>query len=176
MTRSHSDLDRYRELLRDADDEPKRLALIQLLIDEGAKNKLASLIGVGGPNSAQPLPSPLPLFPGAPMDGPVTQIAAGHHGNVCADLESSTTELPRGPELSTDETPRPEMASIASEPPHSDNLARRIAMLLRDSTAPADASPAAATGQPAAAPVSNEVDEYSGAWQIRAAMGKHRPV
>jgi hypothetical protein len=32
MTRSFSELDRYCELLRDADDEPKRLALIQLLI------------------------------------------------------------------------------------------------------------------------------------------------
>jgi hypothetical protein len=61
MTKSYSDLDRYRELLRDADDEPKRLALIQLLIDEGAKNKLASLIGVGEPKSAHPLQAMAPL-------------------------------------------------------------------------------------------------------------------
>jgi hypothetical protein len=32
-------LDRYRALLRDADDEPKRLALIQLLIDERVRDK-----------------------------------------------------------------------------------------------------------------------------------------
>lgn len=32
---------RYRALLRDANDEPKRLALIQLLIEEGAREKLA---------------------------------------------------------------------------------------------------------------------------------------
>jgi hypothetical protein len=84
MTKSYSDLDRYRELLRDADDEPKRLALIQLLIDEGAKNKLASLIGVGEPKSAQPLPAvaPLALLPGAPIDGPATQIVAKHHRDV----------------------------------------------------------------------------------------------
>ena len=84
MTKSYSDLDRYRELLRDADDEPKRLALIQLLIDEGAKNKLASLIGVGEPKSAQPLPAvaPLALLPGAPIDGPATQIVAEHHRDV----------------------------------------------------------------------------------------------
>jgi hypothetical protein len=39
-----AELDRYRALLKDADDEPKRLALIQLLIAEGArdKNKLAA--------------------------------------------------------------------------------------------------------------------------------------
>lgn len=35
------DYDRYRKLLAEADDEPKRLALINLLIDENAKNKLA---------------------------------------------------------------------------------------------------------------------------------------
>jgi hypothetical protein len=37
-----SELDRYRALLRDADDEPKRLALIRLLIDEGAQDKFAA--------------------------------------------------------------------------------------------------------------------------------------
>ena len=207
MTKSYSDLDRYRELLRDADDEPKRLALTQLLIDEGAKNKLASLIGVGEPKSAQPLPAvaPLALLPGAPIDGPATQIVAEHHRDVSweslprsavrseaasamefvstpsdssagADLESNTAELLSGPELSADEAPIPEIASIASEPRHSNDLTRRIAMLLRDSTAPAEAPPAGATRQPPAAPVSNEVAEYSGAWQIRAAMGKYRPV
>ena len=36
-----ADLDRYRALLKDADDEPKRLALIQLLIDEGAARRFA---------------------------------------------------------------------------------------------------------------------------------------
>ena len=35
------DCDRYRRLLAEADDEPKRLALIKLLIDEKAKDRLA---------------------------------------------------------------------------------------------------------------------------------------
>jgi hypothetical protein len=35
------DFDRYRKLLAEADDEQKRLALINLLIDEKAKDKLA---------------------------------------------------------------------------------------------------------------------------------------
>ena len=35
------DFDRYRRLLAEAADEPKRLALINLLVDEKAKDKLA---------------------------------------------------------------------------------------------------------------------------------------
>jgi hypothetical protein len=35
------DFDRYRRLLSEADDEPKRLAFINLLVDERAKDKLA---------------------------------------------------------------------------------------------------------------------------------------
>ena len=47
------DFDRYRKLLAEANDEPKRLALINLLIDEKAKDQLAghslraSLVGLG---------------------------------------------------------------------------------------------------------------------------------
>jgi hypothetical protein len=33
--------DRYRQLLADADDEPKRLAFIELLIEEKARDRLA---------------------------------------------------------------------------------------------------------------------------------------
>jgi hypothetical protein len=35
------DYNRYRRLLAEADDEAKRLALVNLLIDEGAKDRLA---------------------------------------------------------------------------------------------------------------------------------------
>jgi hypothetical protein len=42
---SHSDagynFDRYRQLLAEADDEPKRLAFINLLVEEKAKDRLA---------------------------------------------------------------------------------------------------------------------------------------
>jgi hypothetical protein len=37
-----ADYHRYLALLRDADDEPKRLALIQLLINEGARERVAA--------------------------------------------------------------------------------------------------------------------------------------
>ena len=36
--------DRYRKLLAEADDEPKRLAFIHLLIEEKAKDRLANHI------------------------------------------------------------------------------------------------------------------------------------
>jgi hypothetical protein len=36
------DFDRYRKLLAEADDEPKRIALIELLVVEGARAKLAA--------------------------------------------------------------------------------------------------------------------------------------
>ena len=40
-------LDRYLALLKDADDEPKRWALIQLLIAEGARDKTRCKIYAG---------------------------------------------------------------------------------------------------------------------------------
>jgi hypothetical protein len=48
---------RYRALLKDADDEPKRLALIQLLIDEGARNKLTAKSGAAKLERMLPLPT-----------------------------------------------------------------------------------------------------------------------
>ena len=42
MSTPDFEFDRYLALLRDADDEPKRLALIQLLIDEEAQRKLSA--------------------------------------------------------------------------------------------------------------------------------------
>jgi hypothetical protein len=36
------DFDRYRKLLAEANDEPKRVALIELLVVEGARAKLAA--------------------------------------------------------------------------------------------------------------------------------------
>ena len=47
------DYDRYRQLLAEADDEPKRLAFINLLIEEKARDSLARqalhtrLVGMG---------------------------------------------------------------------------------------------------------------------------------
>jgi hypothetical protein len=53
------DCDRYRRLLAEADDEPKRLALIKLLIDEKAKDRLAAYRlrnRISGLETSRPLP------------------------------------------------------------------------------------------------------------------------
>jgi hypothetical protein len=54
------DFDRYRKLLAEANDEPKRVALIELLVVEGARDKLAALRrGIGGErNSGLPKKQP----------------------------------------------------------------------------------------------------------------------
>jgi hypothetical protein len=54
------DFDRYRKLLAEANDEPKRVALIELLVVEGARAKLAaSRSGIAGErNSGLPKKQP----------------------------------------------------------------------------------------------------------------------
>lgn len=53
------DFDRYRKLLAEADDEPKRVALIELLVVEGARAKLAAQrLGVGGERFSNLLKKP----------------------------------------------------------------------------------------------------------------------
>jgi hypothetical protein len=54
------DFDRYRKLLAEANDEPKRVALIELLVVEGARDKLAALRrGIGGERNSD-LPKKTP--------------------------------------------------------------------------------------------------------------------
>jgi hypothetical protein len=60
MVEPDADHYRYRALLKAADDEPKRLALIQLLIDEGARDKLAAKTQALKPEEWFPLPQSLP--------------------------------------------------------------------------------------------------------------------
>jgi hypothetical protein len=64
VNEADADHHRYRALLRDADDEPKRLALIQLLIDEGARDKLAAQRKASRPEPVferQPVVLPVPM-------------------------------------------------------------------------------------------------------------------
>src|SRR6185437_1190767 len=60
MSEADADHHRYRALLRDADDEPKRLALIQLLIDERARDRLAVRLK---PSRPEPSPEYEPFVP-----------------------------------------------------------------------------------------------------------------
>jgi hypothetical protein len=64
VNEADADHHRYRALLRDADDEPKRLALIQLLIEEGARDKLAARLKASRPEPVferQPVVLPVPM-------------------------------------------------------------------------------------------------------------------
>lgn len=74
MSEADADHHRYRALLRDADDEPKRLALIQLLIDEGARDRLAVRLK---PSRPEPSPEYEPFVPfAAPM--PAQRLVTSH--------------------------------------------------------------------------------------------------
>jgi hypothetical protein len=54
------DYDRYRKLLAEANDEPKRTALIELLVVEGARAKLATQrSGIGRAPISDSLKKPL---------------------------------------------------------------------------------------------------------------------
>jgi hypothetical protein len=65
-------LDRYLALLKDAGDEPKRWALIQLLIAEGARDKLAAKSTPLETNP--PLPQPLPFRSPATRESPPPRL------------------------------------------------------------------------------------------------------
>jgi hypothetical protein len=53
------DFDRYRKLLAEASDEPKRMALIELLVAEGARAKLAAQrLGFGSQRISDMLKKP----------------------------------------------------------------------------------------------------------------------
>lgn len=117
MRRPDADLDRYLALLKDADDEPKRLALIQLLIAEGARDKLAAKsepIQTKPPRLAHPLPSnslasselPLPLrvdplagSPNIPSSKEEPQNGAhfdhGQLGCLSRELSTPLTQQPQ---------------------------------------------------------------------------------
>ena len=84
---SEPDVDhyRYRALLKAADDEPKRLALIQLLIREGARDKLAAKSKVAGPET--PLPQPRPFMLPVPTAEALPQEATP--SNECERLGES---------------------------------------------------------------------------------------
>jgi hypothetical protein len=136
LSGQESELDRYRALLRDANDEPKRLALIQLLINEGARDKFAAK-----PQTIEPeqLPRPLPFEPalthpnassrGAalPAKGEVVgenQVRPGLDdlppkiAKLTARLESIPPQQPHS------ESPTPNSANAPSGPPASENVQR----------------------------------------------------
>ena len=119
MSEADADHHRYRALLRDADDEPKRLALIQLLIDEGARDNLAAQLKRS--RSEPPFDRP-PLMPPVAMhrEVPETAVESGTQqwpgeANIAgAADDASLNSTPLAAPPSTSELAAP---ALASEPP-----------------------------------------------------------
>ena len=127
MSEADADHHRYRALLRDADDEPKRLALIQLLIDEGARDGLAAR---RKPSKPEPLPeyqrfaaftAPLPAQRGMTpheVAGPAARPWP-YETNLSAaadDAPIDDTDLAARPGIFEPEPPTPPSQPLAPEP------------------------------------------------------------
>jgi hypothetical protein len=119
---SEPDVDhyRYRALLKAADDEPKRLALIQLLISEGARDKLAAKSKVA--ESETPLPQPfmlpVPTAEVLPQEAtPSSQrerIGEDPISSTADDVSMKFTDLAVRPSLRVHEL---ELPAVPSQPP-----------------------------------------------------------
>jgi hypothetical protein len=118
-----ADQDRYRALLKDADDEPKRLALIQLLLAEGAKARLGAQAEPVEPEPPpeQPLhPSLVSLRPAepdlSPPDAalPSERAAETEAPQAAEDASSENWAVPL--EVGDPEPPASEPPKLYSEP------------------------------------------------------------
>jgi hypothetical protein len=163
MSEADADHHRYRALLRDADDEPKRLALIQLLIDERARDRLAVRLK---PSRPEPSPEYEPFAaPRLWFDEPDRSAAADDAPIDSADWAArpsvSEPEPPTPPFQPPASGPEPtelapeEMtaaaekvavvsaASIPSDSSRPDDLADRVARFVSGRVASANAGPVA---------------------------------
>ena len=125
MSEPDADHHRYRALLRDADDEPKRLALIQLLIDEGARDRFAARLK---PSKPEPLPEYqrfLPFAAPLPAQRASHEVAgpAPHPWSDQTDLSAAAddaamdgTDLAARPDILEPEPPTPPSEPRAPEP------------------------------------------------------------
>ena len=125
MSEPDADHHRYRALLRDADDEPKRLALIQLLIDEGARDRFAARLK---PSKPEPLPEFqrfLPFAAPLPAQRASRDVAgpAPHPWSDQTDLSAAAdnaamegTDLAARPDILEPEPPTPPSQPRAPEP------------------------------------------------------------
>jgi len=152
-----ADHHRYRSLLRDANDEAKRLALIQLLIDEGARDRLAARRNPSGP---QPSPgdervvsfaAPIPEL--REITGEIAEPAAGPRTDagvlspITSDASVNGTELASQPIFHEPEPPPPSDLRSPPAPPHkpTESEPQRA---VENATPPAVASMASASSHP----------------------------
>jgi hypothetical protein len=184
MSEADADHHRYRALLRDADDEPKRLALIQLLIDERARDRLAVRLQ---PTRPEPLPEYGPFVPfAAPM--PAQRLVTSHEvakpaprlwphepdrSAAADDAPIDRTDWAAQPSVSEPEPPTPafqppapgpeptepapqEPAAAAESP---DDLADRVARFMSGRAAAAEAGPVApVASSPGPSPAASDVE------------------
>jgi hypothetical protein len=158
VTKPVSDIDRYRALLKEADDEPKRLALIQLVIAERARDRLAanSRAAETDPALEQSLPFKRPSEPQPPSFGELsTEPEAQNAGRI--DGSQAERSVP-----------------VASSEPASagDDLVESSAKILSSRQSMAEASPAGASTSSAGVPLSGNDIESLIAALIRSAQEK----
>ena len=157
MSEADADHHRYRALLRDADDEPKRLALIQLLIDERARDRLAVRLK---PSRPEPSPEYEPFVPfAAPM--PAQRLVTSHEvaepaarlwfdepdrSAAAADAPIDSADWAARPSVSEPEPPTPPFQPPAPGPeptelpPQETAAAPESLAVVRDASTPSEAS------------------------------------
>jgi len=183
MMRPDADLDRYLALLKDADDEPKRLALIQLLIAEGARDKLSAKSGPveTRPPLQQALPFESPASLELPLPLRVDPLAGALNGpsskeepqNGAHFDHGQTRLLPLpGLEHSSGAATSDSIPPALPEPSRAEELVDKIAKLLSGRSDFAKAVPAATNGSPPAGQPSGNDVENSIAALIRAELVK----
>jgi hypothetical protein len=124
MSEADADHHRYRALLRHADDEPKRLALIQLLIDERARDRLAVRLKPSRPEPSpeyEPVATPMPaqrLVSSHEVAEPAPRLWFDEPGRSAAadDAPIDSADWAARPSISEPEPPTPPFQPPASGP------------------------------------------------------------
>jgi hypothetical protein len=178
VNNADADIDRYRALLKDADDEPKRLALIQLIVAEAARNKLAAESRAIETDSelSQSLPFKLPGSPElspppfesqpASFSEPSTKPELQGVGGL--DVGQVQQSFPVAP---FEDATASGIAPVLSEPTPANDIAGRIAKILGSRPGVGWVVPTAATSS-SDAPSSDNGVEDSIAALIRSVLEK----
>jgi hypothetical protein len=167
VNKPNADIDRYRALLKDADDEPKRLALIQLLIAEGARDKLAAKSRPVETEST--LPQSLPFkTPGLPGRSPLPSEPQPHSFS-----EPSTEPEPQNAgRIDGGQAEQSVPVASSETATAADDLVESIAKILSSRPSVAEAAPAgASTSSSGAPPSGNDVESLIAAL-LRSALEK----
>jgi hypothetical protein len=181
MREPGADLDRYLALLRDADDEAKRLALIQLLIAEGARGKLAAKSAPVETKHTLPQQLPLelpasrelPPLRSEPLASSLNESSSNEEPQNGVHFDRGQAHLPLpGIGRSPDAAAAAALPPVLPAPSRADELVDKIAKLLSARPDFAKAAPAATLGSPPAGPSSGNDVENSIAALIRAELAK----